>query len=516
MSTSSDHNDLRPVRRAKHGRRDARSRPAIECLEQRWLPTTLPTGFAETIVSSGLSSPTAMAQAPDGRIFVCEQGGRLRVIEGNQLLTAPFISLNVDSTGERGLLGVAFDPDFQSNNYVYVYYTVPGSPAHNQVSRLTANGNVAIPGSEVVLFRLSNLSTAVNHNGGAIHFGPDGKLYIGVGENGNGANAQSLDNLLGKILRINSDGSIPTDNPFISRTTGVNQAIWAIGLRNPFTFAFQPGTGRMFIDDVGAVTWEEIDDGIAGANYGWPNTEGPTQNSSYRSPIYYYGHDIGIAITGGAFYNPELTAAEFPSQYGGSYFFSDLGGNWIHRFDPVTGSASDFASNLPSAPVGELVDRSGSLYYLARGDGASTGVVARIDYHAQPIVAPPPVTILNVRVMARRGSVERIIIKFSGSLKRTSVQDPAAYWLVLPGPDRQFGNGDDRRIRIRIARYIRTGNMVRLVPNRAIPARREVAIVISGAAAGHGVKDVFGRPIDGDQDGQPGGDHVEVLELITR
>src|SRR5205823_6118401 len=118
------------------------------------------------------------------------------------------------------------------------------------------------------------LSAATNHNGGATHFGPDGKLWIAVGENANGANSQTLTNLLGKMLRINSDGTIPTDNPFYNTATGQNRAIWALGLRNPYTFTFQPGTGRMHINDVGQNTWEEIDVGVAGANYGWPSTEG--------------------------------------------------------------------------------------------------------------------------------------------------------------------------------------------------------------------------------------------------
>ena len=150
------------------------------------------------------------------------------------------MSLTVDSSGERGLLGIAFDPNFATNHYLYVYYTVPTSPIHNRVSRFTAAGDTAAPGSEAVILELNNLSAATNHNGGGIHFGPDGKLYIGVGENANGANSQTLSNLLGKMLRINADGTIPTDNPFYNTATGNNRAIWALGLRNPFTFAFQP------------------------------------------------------------------------------------------------------------------------------------------------------------------------------------------------------------------------------------------------------------------------------------
>src|SRR3954469_2014663 len=232
---------------------------------------TLPSGFTESQFGSNLNgTPTAMAFAPDGRLFVCLQTGQLRVIKNGALLAAPFVSLAVDSSGERGLLGVTFDPNFASNQFVYVYYTTNAAPIHNRISRFTANGDVAAAGSEVILVDLDNL-TATNHNGGAIHFGPDGKLYAAVGENANSANSQTLSNRLGKILRINPDGTIPTDNPFFSTAAGANRSIWALGLRNPFTFGFQPGTGRMFINDVGQSTWEEINDGIAGSNYGWPN-----------------------------------------------------------------------------------------------------------------------------------------------------------------------------------------------------------------------------------------------------
>jgi glucose/arabinose dehydrogenase len=215
---------------------------------------TVPTGFTDSVVASGLIDPTSMALAPDGRIFVCQQGGALRVIKNGVLLPTPFLTVAVDSRGERGLLGVAFDPNFVSNQLVYIYYTVP-TPAHNRVSRFTANGDVAIAGSETILMELPNLSTATNHNAGAIHFGPDGNLYVATGDNANGNNAQSFSTTLGKMLRITSTGAIPADNPFFNQTTGDNRSIWALGLRNPFTFAFQPGTGRMFINNVGLSTW---------------------------------------------------------------------------------------------------------------------------------------------------------------------------------------------------------------------------------------------------------------------
>jgi len=237
---------------------------------------TYPPGFHQTFVAAGLSAKTAMAFAPDGRLFVCLQTGQIRVIKNGTLLPDEFMSITVDPSGERGLLGIAFDPNFSViRPYVYIYYTVPGSPAHNRVSRLSANGDLVQPNSELQLLNLENLSlTATNHNGGALNFGPDGKLYVAVGDNADGTNSQTLANRLGKILRINDNGTIPSDNPFVG-VVGANPAIWALGLRNPYSFAFQPGTGRMFINDVGQSTFEEINLGVAGSNYRWPNCEGP-------------------------------------------------------------------------------------------------------------------------------------------------------------------------------------------------------------------------------------------------
>ena len=348
---------------------------------------TLPTTFTETQVAGGLSSPTAMQFAPDGRLFICEQGGRLRVVKDGALLPTPFLTVSVSSAGERGLLGVAFDPAFATNHFVYIYYTVP-TPAHNRISRFTANGDVAVAGSETVIFELDNLSSATNHNGGALAFGPDGKLYAAVGENANSANAQSIANVLGKMLRLNKDGSIPTDNPFFTSAAGKNRAIWALGLRNPFTFAFDPAGTEMFINDVGQNTWEEIDDGLAGANYGWPETEGATTDPRFKSPRYTYDHTGGTcAITGGAFYSP-LTP-QFPGDYVRDYFFADYCGGWIRKLD-TDGSVTTFATGI-AAPVDLKVSDDGRLYYLARGAGGATGVVYRIDYGATaPTITTQP------------------------------------------------------------------------------------------------------------------------------
>ncbi len=365
---------------------------------------TLPAGFSETALATNLSAATAMAIAPDGRIFVCEQAGTLRVIKNDVLLATPFVSLTVNSTGERGLLGVAFDPNFATNKYVYLYYTTSTLPVHNRVSRFTANGDVAAAGSETVIVDLDNLSGATNHNGGAIHFGHDGKLYIAVGDNAASTNSQTLANRHGKMLRLNADGTIPTDNPFYNTATGANRAIWALGLRNPYTFTFQQTTGRMFINDVGASSFEEINDGIAGSNYGWPDEEGPPSgapNPDYRYPLFSYGHGNGTtagrAITGGAFYNP--VTPQFPDSYLGKYFFADFVNDWIRLLDPATNTATLFATSA-NGPVDLHVGQVGSLYYLSRGNNN----LMRVRYSPQPAAA------LNISVRAHIGTGDNVLI----------------------------------------------------------------------------------------------------------
>jgi glucose/arabinose dehydrogenase len=330
-------------------------------------------------VVAGLTQPTAMALVPDGRILVCEQGGALRVVKAGALLATPFLSVPVDATGERGLIGVTVDPAFAANGFVYVHYTATSPNLHNRVSRFTAAGDQAVPGSETVLLDLDDLSTATNHNGGALHFGPDGKLYVAAGDNANGSNAQSLTNLLGKLLRLNPDGSVPPDNPLLAQTSGKNRLIWALGLRNPFTFAFQPGTGRLLINDVGQNTWEEINGGQAGANYGWPATEGATSNPAYLSPIYAYPHSggpvTGCSIVGAAFYDPATPT--FPAAFLHKYLFMDYCGGWIRTLDPVTGAVGEWLTGL-SNPVDLRVAEDGSVLVLSRGGGR----LQRVTYSA--------------------------------------------------------------------------------------------------------------------------------------
>ena len=340
---------------------------------------TQPAGFTRNEAwITGLANATAFAQAPDGRLFVAEQGGTLRVVKNGALLATPFVSIAVDSNGERGLIGVTLSPTFANDGFVYVYSTRTTGGAHNRISRFTAAGDVAAGGSETTLVDLPLLSGATNHNGGGMHFGADGKLYVGVGENANPPLAQDLSSPFGKLLRFNADGTIPNDNPFFATQAGIARAVWAYGLRNPFTFAFQPGTGKLHINDVGQNTWEEIDVGAAGANYGWPNSEGPDNvGAGITGPLFTYKHSAanppgsgpggfftGFAIAGGAFYP---AAGAFPAGYRDQYYFADFVSQFVGRYDLANDAAYAFAS-LSGAPVDMLVGLDGALYVLTRGN----------------------------------------------------------------------------------------------------------------------------------------------------
>jgi glucose/arabinose dehydrogenase len=345
----------------------------------------LPQGFTDSPpVVSGLSNPTDMEFAPDGKLFVLEQAGRVRFVRSDGTLgTFLNISTKVDATGERGLLGIAFDPAFATNRYVYLHYTRKATstvPVHNRVVRVRANAtNTAIvSGSEKLVFRLNNLSSATNHNGGDIHFSPANKLlYIATGDNAQPSNAQSLNNLKGKILRINKNGTIPTSNPFYTAANNTQ------GLK----FTFNKIGSLLFVNDVGANAWEEINEVSGGGNYGWPLYEGQENDPKYANPVYAYGHDgdvatTGCAITGGAFYDPQVKM--FPPEYHDQYFFADFCSGWIRHFRGTDFTVSyPFASDLGRAVDIQAKDSTGELYYLVRG---APGTVNKISYS---VTTPP-------------------------------------------------------------------------------------------------------------------------------
>jgi putative heme-binding domain-containing protein len=349
-------------------------------------PLTLPPGFSAEVVATGLSGVTAMEVAADGRVFVCEQTGTLRVVKDGRLLAEPFVRLPVDSTWERGLIGVTVAPGFPTPPHVFVCYVAARPYPHHVVSRIVAAGDVAKAGSETILLEGDDQRTLggdvpAGHQGGAIHFGRDERLYVAIGDQTAGRPAQDLNTFQGKLLRINGDGSIPDDNPFVAKVTGKYRAIWALGLRNPFTFAFQPRSGRIFINDVGGVA-EEINEGFAGANYGWPTVEhGPTNDPRFRGPIHHYPT---ACIAGGCFAPAE---SSWPAEYRGRYFFGDFNHGWIKTIDPEHPAvAMPFAVGL-RRPVDLRFAADGSLYVLCRDAWVidkwfrgGSGVLMRIRY----------------------------------------------------------------------------------------------------------------------------------------
>lgn len=330
-------------------------------------PGTVPTGFAELRLAEGLDG-TTVNYAPDGRLFITQKKGIINIVKNGVMLPVPFLDyqLFVDNRNERGMQSMVFDPDFATNGYIYVYYSRAGE-GRNRVSRFTANGDVVVPSSETLVVSLDALPGSI-HNGGALFF-KEGKLFITTGDGSNGSLAASFNSLLGKVLRVNTDGTIPTDNPFYQTLTGQYRMIYALGFRNPFRAAVQTGTQRVFINDVGGALFEEINELAAGKNYGWPSIEGKrttqTAPANYQDPIYAYSHSQGCSIGGGAFYNPQNPT--FPAKYIGKYFFGDYCGNYIKVLDPVTGQVIEtFATNV-NRPISFSVGDNGNFYYLARG-----------------------------------------------------------------------------------------------------------------------------------------------------
>jgi len=354
--------------------------------------STLPQVQWQPVVS-GLVHPVYVTHAGDGsgRLFIVEQAGIIRIFKNGSLLTMPFldISSKVLSGGEQGLLSVAFHPQYSSNGRFFVNYTAigVGAPYKSVIAEYhvsTTNLDVADT-SERVLLEVPDLYT--NHNGGQNLFGPDGYLYIGLGDEGGAGdpqnNGQNLGTLFGKVLRIDVNGAlpyaIPSDNPFLG-TAGACGEIWAYGLRNPWRFSFDRCDGRFFLADVGQATWEEVDIIQKGGNYGWNIMEGPACYVSGCTPIglppvAYYNHTLGdCSITGGYVYrgtaSPALT---------GWYLFGDFctGRLWgLRETSPNNWTMTQAAqTGLGISSFGE--DQNGEVYIVDYNGGALYRVTAR-------------------------------------------------------------------------------------------------------------------------------------------
>jgi len=444
-------------------------------------PLTLPADFSDALVAS-VGAPTALAFTPDGRLLITTQAGSLRVVRNGSLLATPALNLSgqLCSNSERGLLGIAVDPAFATNRYIYVYYTfrkhgvcpnnTSTSPV-NRVSRFTlADNDVVDPATELVL--IDNIhSPAGNHNAGDLGFGKDGHLYVSVGDGGcdyadasrcAGSNDAARDThvLLGKILRIRPDGSAPSDNPFMGSDSDVCRMAggttvgrkcretYATGLRNPFRIAFDPNASstRFLINDVGQNVWEEIDLGQSGADYGWNVREGNCANGSttncgtvpgFVNPIYAYGRGSGCAsITGGAF----VPNGFWPSNYDGGYLYADYvcGRIFLLKQSGGTWQSSDFATAAGSSSV--VAMRFGphqggqALFYTTYANG---GEVRRVSYTA---ANQPPVAAISAS--PRSGPVP-LAVAFDGTQSRDpNPGDTLTYaWTFGDGTT---GTGDDQ------------------------------------------------------------------------
>jgi len=344
------------------------------------------------VVATGLSSPLYLTAPPgDPRLFVVEQPGRVRIIANGVLLTTPFLDITdrVLAGGERGLLSIAFHPNYATNGYLFVDYTDLSGDTRLDRFRVSADPNLADKTSaKPILFVDQPYS---NHNGGLVLFGPDGKLYVGLGDGGSGGdpqgNGQNRGVLLGKLLRLDVDGgdpyAIPADNPFVG-VSGVRGEIWAYGLRNPWRFAFDREAGMLYIADVGQNRREEVNVAPAGAgglNYGWNVMEGDEcyasacERSGLTLPVLAYGHADGCSITGGYVYRGQ----EIPALRG-HYFYSDYCGGWVKSFRHEGGAAADQRDwglhlervlSFGEDSAGELyvLSANGNVYRLRAGSG---------------------------------------------------------------------------------------------------------------------------------------------------
>jgi glucose/arabinose dehydrogenase len=346
---------------------------------------TEPVGLEE--IASGLIFPLYLT-APEGdpRRFIVEKGGTIRVMKDGALLPIPFldISLQVSTGSEQGLLGLAFHPQYATNGRFVVHYTDVAGDTRVSGFRVSDDPDVADVASEVAVLGVDQ--PFPNHNGGQVLFGPDGHLYVTLGDGGSagdpGGRGQSLADLFGSILRIDPlDGggyAVPPDNPFVG-TAGVSPEIWSYGLRNPWRIDFDPATGDLYIGDVGEGRWEEVDvsasaDGAGRAlNFGWNIMEGPEcfadsscNQEALELPVLSYSHGDGCSISGGFVYR----GAAIPALQG-HYFYSDFCRGWVRSFRLENGTAVDQFQWPTLAPGGNVPsfgrDATGELYVMSTG-----------------------------------------------------------------------------------------------------------------------------------------------------
>ena len=309
-------------------------------------------------VLPGLNFPVGLSLAPDGRVFFNERlTGKIRIINQQwQLVPTEFCQIAIATSGEQGLLGLTLDPDFSTNHFVYVYHSASG-PLRNRVVRYTESGG-SCTNQQIIL---DNLPASTNHNGGIIQFGPDGKLYVVIGDAENTANAQNVTSLAGKVLRVNPDGSAPSDNPFFSNPNANAQKVFSLGHRNSYGFTFHPHTGHLWGTENGPGDNDEINRVVAGGNFGWPTVGGIANNPSFLNPILAYTPTIAptgiIAI-------PEDSTV-YPAPYKNNLLFAAWNDGQIRR---VVLSGADL-TQLGSTSTAYTGGQGGLLSMMLGADG---------------------------------------------------------------------------------------------------------------------------------------------------
>ncbi len=339
--------------------------------EPRSPAVDLPSGFVAETLATDLNAATALAAAPGGRIFIADQTGQVLVWKAGGLLPSPALTLKVTDYWERGLIGMTLHPAFPNPPHLFLVHVTDRPFVHHVLSRFTMDGDLADPASELILLEgddqsLLGGSVPAGHQGGLLRFGNDGRLLLSIGEQTAGEPSQKLDTLLGKILRLNPDGSIPDDNPFVTRAQGKYRSILAYGVRNSFGIGVQSREdgGRVFFTDVGGSAFEEINELKAGANYGWPRAEGFSTNAAFANPLHAYPPQVGQSIVGGTFL-PRTGA--WPEKWRGRFFYADFMHHWIKAMDPsAPTNVLTFARGL-NGPVALELAPDGSLLVLNRG-----------------------------------------------------------------------------------------------------------------------------------------------------
>lgn len=347
-------------------------------------PTGLPSGFtATTLINHSMMAPTSVRVAPDGRIFVFDLFGSIKIFKTNIGFNATnFGSVSVDATGDRGLLGAAFDRDFASNPYVYVHYV--GTDDKVRIGRFNASGDV---GTNFTVLYTAPVASGFQHAGGGITMGPDNKIYFGIGDSGTPTNSQDLTKIHGKIHRINRDGTVPA-NPYGGQA-GVADTMYDYGVRNPFRLQTDPQTGTIYLGDVGFNNWEEINIIQPGKNYGWATQEGPcTSACPYENPIYWYPHQFGTNNTNDASIvaGPVYRGNAYPASYKGKMFVSDYVQGFLRLIDPTAASNSHTTFSTANGTVIDMdVGPDGKLYFIT----INSPTLYRLDYNAGNANTPP-------------------------------------------------------------------------------------------------------------------------------